>query len=107
MLPGINSKRNRKKWMLELGNQRIRNNVQKEYKIKEITGKQYFESLGVIHYSIDKNGKDGAIPLNLSKPITDNFWLNKFDIGTNFGTLEHIKKENLDNMKPGVIFTIV
>ena len=82
------------KLMLELGNQRIRNNVQKKYEINWETGKQYFESIGVKHYSIDKNGRDGAVPIDLSRPIIDDFWINKFDIGTDFGTLEHITNKN-------------
>jgi len=82
------------KLMLELGNQRIRKKIRKNFNIKYNISKQYFESLGVKHYSIDINGKEGSIPIDLSKPITDKFWHNKFDIGTDFGTIEHITNKN-------------
>jgi hypothetical protein len=82
------------KWMLELGNQRIREKLQRKYNIKSPIAKEYFTSIGIIHHSIDINGKEGAIPIDLSKPITNNFWINKFDIGTNFGTLEHVTNKN-------------
>jgi len=76
--------------LLELGNQHIRRNVRKKYKINFIISKEYFESLGCKHVSIDWNAKEGSIPLDLSKPINDKKLYNKFDIITNFGTLEHI-----------------
>jgi hypothetical protein len=74
--------------MLELGNQKIRN--RRKYGLPK-TGKQYFESLGMKHNSIDLNGLDGALRLDLSKPIDKKEWLNNFDVVTNFGTTEHIE----------------
>jgi len=41
------------------------------------------------HISIDVNGKDGALVLDLSKPLK---WHNYFDLVTNYGTAEHVKK---------------
>ena len=52
------------------------------------TGKRFVESLGAKHISVDINGRDGSIQLDLSKPIKR--WKYFFDIGTNFGTCEHV-----------------
>ena len=62
--------------MLELGNK----------KTGTYTYKQYFEEMGVEHISIDWNGKDGALNLDLRKPID----LGQFDMVTNIGTTEHV-----------------
>jgi len=80
--------------MCELGNQYMRFG---RYK----TAKQYFESLGVDHTSIDMNGRDGALKYDLSKPISD--FEEYFDIVTNFGTSEHVENQercfdNIDRM---------
>jgi len=65
--------------MLELGN-----------KINTpFTYKKYFESLGFRHVSIDTNGKDGALPLDLTKPLE----LGTFDMVTNIGTSEHVREQ--------------
>ena len=74
------------KTMLELGNQIIR-----EGKIREITGKAYYSNRGVSHISIDLNGQDGALKVDLSKPIKNKEWFNHFDIITNAGTTEHVE----------------
>ena len=75
------------KCMLELGNQIIRNT---EY-IKEKTGKEYYTNRGVFHISIDLNGQNGALMLDLSKPLRKREWINYFDIITNSGTTEHVE----------------
>lgn len=69
----------------ELGNQHVKDLP------KRITGKQYLTGLGADHTSIDLNGKDGAIPLDLSKPIKQ--WNNYFDMLTNYGTTEHVRNQ--------------
>lgn len=74
------------KRMLELGNQLI--NAEQ---IQERTGKTYYRNRGVLHTSFDLNGKDGAIRVDLSKPIGKKKWLNAFDIVTNSGTSEHVE----------------
>lgn len=62
--------------MLELGN-----------KVKgELVYKDVFEGLGMLHVSIDMNGLNGALPLDLRRPID----LGTFDMITNFGTTEHV-----------------
>jgi len=70
------------KRMLELGNQRISGSY---------PAKDYFASKGVEHVSVDLNGLDGALKLDLSKPEQFLKWSNYFDIVTNFGTSEHIE----------------
>jgi len=75
--------------MLELGNQHLHKDIEPKYE----TSKQYFEAIGVSHVSIDINGKDGAIPINLNELIEDNNFVNQFDIVTNFGTTEHVKNQ--------------
>ena len=70
--------------MLELGNQMIKRDG------KRIIAKDYFENIGFKHVSFDINGKNGAIPIDLSKPIREEHF-NKFDIVTNSGTSEHVE----------------
>lgn len=67
--------------MCELGNQII---LAKQ----PIVAKEYFVSLGMIHVSIDMNGLDGSLQLDLSNPISE--LIGEFDVITNFGTSEHI-----------------
>jgi len=69
--------------MLEYGDQMVRANGNQPAKL-------YFQSLGVNHVSIDLNGLFGALPMDLSKPLGDDFH-DKFDIVTNSGTTEHIQ----------------
>jgi hypothetical protein len=66
--------------MLELGN-----------KVKgDMVYKDVFEKLGLRHVSVDMNGKDGALPLDLRKPID----LGTFDMVTNIGTSEHVAQND-------------
>lgn len=62
--------------MLELGNKRK----------GDMVYKHVFEGLGFRHVSIDMNGLDGALALDLRKPLD----LGTFDMVTNFGTTEHV-----------------
>lgn len=73
--------------MVELGNQHFYWTDEITYKV----AKDYFESLGVMHASIDINGEDGALPLDLSKEIL--FQREWFDVLTNFGTSEHVSNQ--------------
>ena len=72
--------------MCELGDQRMKWN-------KYRTGKRYFlEFKKVIeHVSIDINGKNGALPLNMNESRTE--WRNYFDIISDFGTSEHVTNQ--------------
>lgn len=71
-----------------------------------------FEQDGAVVVSIDINGKDGALPFNLEKPLPNS--LGQFDAILNGGTTEHIKKqhecfENIHNLCKidGLMFHIV
>ena len=57
------------------------------------TGKRYFESLGSTHVSIDLNGKNGSLPLDLTSQFDEATWGSKFDMVTNFGTTEHVRDQ--------------
>jgi hypothetical protein len=75
------------KRMLELGNQRIG----RRQGIRERTGKAYYTRLGIEHTSVDFNGKDGAVPLDLGTPDAMQEWNARFDIISNLGTTEHVE----------------
>lgn len=55
--------------------------------------KDYFESLGVNHTSLDINGQHEALQVDLSVPIKDKKLLNSFDVITNLGTSEHVENQ--------------
>jgi 2-polyprenyl-3-methyl-5-hydroxy-6-metoxy-1,4-benzoquinol methylase len=55
--------------------------------------KDYWESLGIKHTSIDINGEHGALPMDLSKPIDVEEIGGPFNIVTNFGTSEHVSDQ--------------
>lgn len=65
--------------MLELGSQKMG------------TYKEWFESLGIRHTSIDLNGRGGALELDLQEDLRDE--LGQFDIVTNIGTSEHVERQ--------------
>ncbi len=77
------------KKMLELGNQHTMDDS-----IPEKTGKTYFKNRDVNHISVDLNGLDGALKLNLSKPEQFLQWEGYFDIVTNSGTSEHVEPKS-------------
>jgi hypothetical protein len=77
------------KWMLELGNQIIRDDAKKRYNIRTGKSKVYFLGLRCNHHSIDWNGLDGAIPIDMTKPMSIKRFINAFDIITDFGCMEH------------------
>jgi len=68
------------KTMIELGNKRT-----------DFLWKTHFENMGISHTSIDWNGKDGALPLNLNELIA----LDPADVVTNFGTSEHVLNQEM------------
>jgi len=67
--------------MLELGNKKNPDGVYKDY----------FESLGIRHVSIDWNGENGALKLDLRTPIKPQ--VGTFDMVTNIGTTEHVSNQ--------------
>lgn len=68
--------------MLELGDQ-----VMNLQFVQGVSAKDYFTGLGYSHTSIDLNGKNGALVMDLSKPIKK---LGEFDIITDIGCSEHV-----------------
>ena len=75
--------------MAELGNQSLREDVLGT----PLVAKKLFKAMGIEHTSIDINGKDGALPIDLSVPISDPQLLENFDLVTNFGTVEHVSPQ--------------
>lgn len=71
--------------MLELGDQIIN-----DPRIKEATGKEYFQSRNITHVSVDFNGLHGSLMLDLRKPDQFQKFFNYFDVITNAGTTEHV-----------------
>jgi hypothetical protein len=63
--------------------------IRKDVGINFTVAKKYFESIGIKHTSIDIAGKFGSILIDLSKPVKSELH-GKFDIVTNFGTIEHV-----------------
>jgi hypothetical protein len=66
--------------MLELGNKKTGTGI---------VYKQVFESMGIRHVSVDWNEEDGALKLDLAAPLD----LGRFDMVTNFGTSEHVDRQ--------------
>ena len=92
-------------WLLELGNQCIRNEVKRKYKFKTGKSKAYFLGLRCHHHAIDWNGEDGAIPLDLCEPIPIPKFMKAFKIITDFGDMEHVRGGAIttvrDHWEPG------
>jgi SAM-dependent methyltransferase len=65
--------------MLELGNKQTRG----------VSYKDYFESRGIAHTSIDWNGLQGALVMDLRTRLD----LGQFDMVTNIGTTEHVSEQ--------------
>jgi hypothetical protein len=66
--------------MCELGNQ---------FWLNGQAAKEIFELMGVQHVSMDINGQNGALPIDLRYPVPDEF-VGKFDVVTDFGCSEHV-----------------
>jgi len=88
-------------WLMELGNQCIRHPTKNKYHISTGKSKAYFLGLRCHHHSIDLNGRDGAIPLDLTESIPIPKFMNAFEIVTDFGDMEHIRGKNPENKHPG------
>jgi hypothetical protein len=68
--------------ILELGNQ-----IMNLAEAQDISAKEYYSNLGFTHTSIDINGKDGALNLDLSTDLGE---IGQFDLVTDMGTTEHV-----------------
>eukprot|EP00929_Paragymnodinium_shiwhaense_P038426 TRINITY_DN20297_c0_g1_i1.p1 TRINITY_DN20297_c0_g1~~TRINITY_DN20297_c0_g1_i1.p1 ORF type:complete len:266 (-),score=43.81 TRINITY_DN20297_c0_g1_i1:116-913(-) len=85
-----------------------------------MTAKKYFSLHGFIHKSIDRNGQDGALALDLSKSIwslaqteskvtrEDDAYREasalreRCDVSTDFGTLEHVADDSSEGLVRGL-----
>ena len=72
----------------ELGDQEINLNIDGEH-VNGIGSQQFFKNITTV--SIDINGENGSLPLDLSKAIPVKDMPKEADILTDFGTLEHVK----------------
>ena len=59
---------------------------------KKMAAKKIYESYGVHHVSMDLNGRDGALPIDLGQPMSA-VYINQFNVMTNYGTIEHINNQ--------------
>jgi len=78
------------KSMLELGNEIVKNCLGVKGKM---SAKDLWKQRGIKeHISVDINGKNGALPIDLRKDVMIEHpdWKEHFDICTNIGTLEHL-----------------
>jgi len=95
--------------MAELGDQKLHADIA-TCDDGRVWFKDWIEARGCHHYSIDLHGNNGSHPLDLSKSIIDLFWINNFNIVTNFGTSEHVANQyqcwqNIHNLgKPGSVY---
>jgi len=77
--------------LCELGNQSMIE-VDKYGRTQTVSAKLVYTAREVQHTSIDLNGNEGALVINLDNPIPD-YLLNKFDVVTNYGTVEHVNNQ--------------
>lgn len=76
--------------MVELGNQILKDGFRKSM---SRAAKNLFQSIGIYHVSIDINGKNDALPIDLQQEIKDELLIKTFDVLTNSGTTEHVKSQ--------------
>jgi hypothetical protein len=77
--------------LCELGDQSMIE-VDASGRTQTVSAKLIYTARGVQHTSIDLNGNEGALVINLDKPVPD-YLLNKFDLVTNYGTVEHVNNQ--------------
>jgi hypothetical protein len=70
--------------VLELGNKTTRRGV---------PYRDWYVDQGCEYTSLDWNGRDGALPLDLQKTIDPTSIGGPFDLVTNFGTTEHVEDQ--------------
>lgn len=55
--------------------------------------KTLYERLGFAYASVDSDGRQGALPLDLNVDSAPAHWQQSFDLVTNFGTSEHVANQ--------------
>ena len=79
----------------EFGNQHVWEHAMRRLEIPYPIARDWMEEEAVYEYvSLDMNGEDGALKVDLTKPLGDPALLSRFDLVTNIGTTEHCGKEN-------------
>jgi hypothetical protein len=73
----------------ELGNQYM---LEMDPMKRDVVAKEIYSSWGVRHVSIDLSGEDGALKIDLDKPVPRAL-MNAFDVVTNYGTIEHVNNQ--------------
>lgn len=91
--------------MVEFGNQRLKFDPGEGARRLQ-SAKPFFQFFGILHTSIDINGREGALPIDLGKPIDwgqfralAGFGMGAADIVTDFGTLEHVRRGQFQAFK--------
>jgi hypothetical protein len=79
--------------LCELGNQRMSSWSPSYGHVEYAVAKLLYSSLGVLHMSIDINGQDGSVNLDLTKEVPRIF-SGFFDVITNHGTSEHVDDQD-------------
>ncbi|WP_449258400.1 hypothetical protein [Chlorobium limicola] len=73
--------------MCELGNQKIK------FLKRRMPARKYYRQIGVKeHVSLDLNGINSAVAVNLDNPVPDSL-LNRFNMVSDFGTIEHVNNQ--------------
>ena len=88
---GLDLLKENNKYMLELGDQLLNGNEIFNGLEKGTPAKQFYTMSGYNHTSVDWNGKNGSIKVDLTKPYPK--FINSFDIITNHGTTEHVHNQ--------------
>ena len=88
---GLDLLKENNKLMLELGDQLLNGNKIFNGLKKGCPAKEFYTKEGYNHTSVDWNGKNGSIKVDLTKPYTK--FINSFDIITNHGTTEHVHNQ--------------
>lgn len=92
-------------FMFELGNQELCHPIRED--LVGRTGKSHYTSLGYRHISVDTNGHDGALPLDLRNEELFKEWYGTVDVLTNSGTTEHVEPHSAQYTTFGILHNLV
>lgn len=91
--------------MFELGNQELCHPIRSD--LVGRTGKSHYTSEGYTHISVDMNGQDGALPLDLRDRKQFEQWFGGVDVLTNSGTTEHVEPHSYQYDTFSIIHSLV